>query len=664
MSIKSQIERIEQNVSDTYDALEEVGADMPSTRNTANLAATARTVKPVFTITATEGNRVLTDVSATFAEMYEAHQAGKLLVLVASSPYTDAATLLQCEHVTADNIIFSTLSTIGGENGSFSANIFADDSNVYQWVEVGGGVDEETLNAAVESALTEAKASGEFDGSDGERGTGILNITTAPSSYTTATGGFTPVYRIDLSTVRTQSGVSSVFVGDQLRYSYYLYPVGYVDSSYVYLGTRVSLRGSTGASSEWYAGTGITGTSTTATIFSGSGISAATVGDMYLNTSTYNTYRCTTAGAASAAKWVYVCNIKGAPGTSVAVSKVTESSASGGTNVMTFSDGTTLNVKNGKDGENYVLTAADKNEIADGIATGLTLGVHTDGLIYIFKDGELIGSGIEMGVSGDVVGYVDSDNNIVLNGNLADGTYSVKYEMDGGKTVNIGNLVLDTNVYYTVKNTLTNCKNSNSATQVIEGNSYSATITANDGYELKTVTVTMGGTNVSVSGGKINIASVTGNIVITAVAEVVKTETNFAVYNSTNTSDWSIWINNARAGSDGTYRSDTYSNSYGTPAVSNYIEVQNGDIVEFTGMYSANKMSVVYNSSKQSLASAVVTSLTSYLKDISLDNNAYSGTFTIDNASVKYVRIGGYVGHSTHPVSEISIKIKRNGEYL
>ena len=64
----------------------------------------------------------------------------------------------------------------------------------------------------------------------------------------------------------------------------------------------------------WYSGTGITGTSTTATVFSGSGVSSAVVGDMYLNTSTYNTYRCTVAGAASAAKWVYVNNIKGVKG--------------------------------------------------------------------------------------------------------------------------------------------------------------------------------------------------------------------------------------------------------------------------------------------------------------------------------------------------------------
>ena len=64
----------------------------------------------------------------------------------------------------------------------------------------------------------------------------------------------------------------------------------------------------------WYSGTSITGTSTTATVFSGSGISSAVEGDMYLNTSTYNTYRCTLGGDASTAKWAYVNNIKGVHG--------------------------------------------------------------------------------------------------------------------------------------------------------------------------------------------------------------------------------------------------------------------------------------------------------------------------------------------------------------
>lgn len=89
--------------------------------------------------------------------------------------------------------------------------------------------------------------------SDEMRGSGIYKITTAPSSYTTTTGGFTPTYRIALSTVKSQAGVTEVLIGDILEYSYYHYPVGYVDGSYVYLGPRVSFRGATGASATAYS---------------------------------------------------------------------------------------------------------------------------------------------------------------------------------------------------------------------------------------------------------------------------------------------------------------------------------------------------------------------------------------------------------------------------
>ena len=74
-------------------------------------------------------------------------------------------------------------------------------------------------------------------------------------------------------------------------------------------------KGATGTrGSIWNQGTAITGTSTTATIFSSSGITNALVNDNYLNTSTGNTYRCTVAGDADTAKWVYTGNIKGAQG--------------------------------------------------------------------------------------------------------------------------------------------------------------------------------------------------------------------------------------------------------------------------------------------------------------------------------------------------------------
>ena len=77
-------------------------------------------------------------------------------------------------------------------------------------------------------------------------------------------------------------------------------------------------KGATGAAgtrgSRWTVGTAITGTSTTATVFSGTGITDALVNDMYLNSSTGYVYKCTVAGAAAAAKWTYAGSIKGATG--------------------------------------------------------------------------------------------------------------------------------------------------------------------------------------------------------------------------------------------------------------------------------------------------------------------------------------------------------------
>jgi len=193
----------------------------------------------------------------------------------------------------------------------------------------------------------------------------------------------------------------------------------------------------------------------------------------------------------------------GTNGSSVTVKSVSESAADGGSNVVEFSDGKTVTIRNGKtgspgkDGADYVLTEADKAEIVAAVIESLG--------------------------GNPVFGYVDADNNIIVSGNLPDGSYSVKYEMEDGSTVDIGDLVLDTNVYYSVTNALTNCTNGNSATQAVQGGSYSATISAKSGYELSSVKVTMGGTDISstaVSGGTISIANVTGNIVITAVADV------------------------------------------------------------------------------------------------------------------------------------------------
>lgn len=119
-------------------------------------------------------------------------------------------------------------------------------------------------------------------------------------------------------------------------------------------------KGATGAAgtrgSRWNTGTAITGTSTTAAVFSNSGITDALVNDMYLNTSTGAVYRCTVAGAAAAAKWVYVGSIKGATG-------ATGAKGDPGTNATTTAVATQT--------ANGLMSAADKKKL-DGVAAGAT----------------------------------------------------------------------------------------------------------------------------------------------------------------------------------------------------------------------------------------------------------------------------------------------------
>ena len=78
-------------------------------------------------------------------------------------------------------------------------------------------------------------------------------------------------------------------------------------------------------------------------------------------------------------------------------------------------------------------------------------------------------------------------------------------------------------VYHSITNALTNVTTSNDTTAAEDGTAYSATITAADGYAMSSVTVTMGGTDITATAynadtGVISIAAVTGDVVITAKA--------------------------------------------------------------------------------------------------------------------------------------------------
>lgn len=267
---------------------------------------------------------------------------------------------------------------------------------------------------------------------------------------------------------------------------------------------------------------------------------------------------------------------------------------------------------------------------------------------------EIVTAVIEAIGGNPVFGYVDENNNIIVQGNLAEGSYNVKYEMEGGSTIDIGELVIDNNVYYSVANNLTNCTNGNSAIEVIEGNSYSATISANSGYELKSVVVTMGGQSVSVSGGTINIASVTGNIVITAVAEEIATSgyTNLANPNDP-------------------YWKEGYKlsvSSGGTSALAghtstNFIPVKAEDVLRVKGMKItvsgggvSNSCKIVEYSEKDVESSKLggmfggtsMSAKTDYGKKVSVNGDVSEYTLFYDNlgtqvmnTNTKYIRIDG-----------------------
>lgn len=331
----------------------------------------------------------------------------------------------------------------------------------------------------------------------------------------------------------------------------------------------------------------------------------------------------------------------GKNGTSVTVSSVSESFEDGGSNVVNFSDGNKLTVKNGKAGspgdpgyspvrgEDY-WTEADQADIVQQVL--LALGGNP------------------------IFGVVDEDNNIIVSGNLPDGTYSVKYELEDGSTVNIGNLVLDSNVYYSVTSNLTNCSSNNTATQAIGGQSYSATITAKSGYELKTLTVTMGGNPVTVSGGVIDIDVVDGDIVITAVAEAVQAAepTNFADPSS---NDWANKTRISNSSSTGISPAD-----YDHMHVTNYIPVQAGDIITLGNC--ATYSSTIPNA-RFAAYSGTSHSTRLYNDAYKTANNYMTWTadnkFTVMGSDVKYVR---FTIFNVTDVNAVTINIQRNGAYL
>ena len=129
------------------------------------------------------------------------------------------------------------------------------------------------------------------------------------------------------------------------------------------------------------------------------------------------------------------------------------------------------------------------------------------------------------GVSGNMIVKVNGDNLTEQSITIVKGDKTVLTQKTKQNFINATNPTIydypATVKKYTITNNLTDCTNSNTITTIEENGSYSATITANEGYTLDSISVTMGGVDISstsVSNGVITINSVTGDIVITANA--------------------------------------------------------------------------------------------------------------------------------------------------
>jgi hypothetical protein len=132
-------------------------------------------------------------------------------------------------------------------------------------------------------------------------------------------------------------------------------------------------------------------------------------------------------------------------------------------------------------------------------------------------------------------------------------------------------------VYYTINNNLSNCSTNNNTTQILSGESYSATLTADTGFDISSgnITVTMRGENITSDvylNGTINISEVIGNVVITVSPQISYRANSRISLGSSNPYKIASLSGWCATGSD----------NYGN------INVQQGDIITITGFNFGN----------------------------------------------------------------------------
>lgn len=187
-----------------------------------------------------------------------------------------------------------------------------------------------------------------------------------------------------------------------------------------------------------------------------------------------------------------------------------------------------------------------------------------------------------------------------------------------------------------VKCSLTNCTINTSVAYVMKGSSFTATITPNDNTEFQSLTVTMGGSDVTetvVEDKTINITNVTGDVVIIAIAKSLFLADGYEaldyVYSSGNgdayiDTDW-IMTDSAERIVVGVQLSETNPSNYATAFLGVNADSAFSSIYSAIelGQQSTDKISVgwgVYQPNNNALRARYQENLTDVIRYVSLTN--------------------------------------------
>lgn len=181
-----------------------------------------------------------------------------------------------------------------------------------------------------------------------------------------------------------------------------------------------------------------------------------------------------------------------------------------------------------------------------------------------------------------------------------------------------------------VTKNLTQCTSSNARIYAIDGQSYVTTLTANTGYGIDSVTILMGGVDVSTyyKDGIISIPEVTGDIVITATAvEQAPAYTNLL--------DTAIDMDGNVIGHTPMYQNMRYNSSSGAPVenqgtnITGLLPIKNGDVVRirFKGSSDISYQSIKFFKSDRTQVK------TGYVSFYNIKNGHAGDVINVDSAN-------------------------------